>query len=383
MPIGQSSPAVNAARAEPSVYGERLACGGDWTVHGTGGLSARLAQLAPTGIPRVVLDCAGIDAFDTAGAWLLVDLVRRRAAAGQTVVVENLRAEYQVLLKLVEARAPQAAPAPRPRQFGPIEQLGYRTWRHFDEARGMLAFLGESTLAFLRRVREPRHWRLRLVLHNIQHAGFDALPIVGLLSFLIGVVIAYQAATQLARYGANIFIVDLIGHSILRELGPMMVAVIVAGRSGSAYAAQIGTMKVSEEIDALRTMGVSPFEVLVLPKMIALVIVLPLLTFYADVVGVFGGFLVANLQLDVDGYSFLDRFDDTIRASTFLFGIGKAPVFAMIIALVGCYQGFRAAGSADSVGRQTTLSVVQSIFLVIIADAIFSVLANVTSLGFR
>ncbi len=383
MPIGPSSPAVNGAPAALSVQGERLACSGAWTVHGTAGMGARLARLAPTGAPRIVLDCAGIDAFDTAGAWLLVDLVRRRAAAGQAVVIENLRPEYQVLLKLVEARAPQAPPPAPPPPFGPIAQLGFQVWQRVDEARGMLAFLGASTLAFLRRLRQPRHWRLRLVLHNIQHAGLDALPIVGLLSFLIGVVIAYQAATQLVRYGANIFIVDLIGHSILRELGPMMVAVIVAGRSGSAYAAQIGTMKVSEEIDALRTMGVSPFEVLVLPKMIALVIVLPLLTFYADVVGVLGGFLVANLQLEVDSYSFLDRFDDTIRASTFLFGIGKAPVFALIIALVGCYQGFRAEGSADSVGRHTTLSVVQSVFLVIVADAIFSVLANVTSLGFR
>lgn len=383
MPIGQSFPAIEAMSAEVVGHGDRLACRGNWTVHGTGGLHARLQKFAWPGAGRVVLDCSGIDAFDTAGAWLLADIIRQRAAVGQTLALENLRPEYQVLLNLVESRAPKGPPPPPPRPFGPIERIGLQTWLRFDEARGMLAFLGESAMTFLRRLRQPRHWRIRLVLHNIQHAGFDALPIVGLLSFLIGVVIAYQAATQLVRYGANIFIVDLIGHSILRELGPLIVAVIVAGRSGSAYAAQIGTMKVSEEIDALRTLGVSPFEVLVLPKMIALLIVLPLLTFYADVVGVFGGFLVASLQLDVGSYSFLDRFDDTIRISTFLFGVGKAPVFAVIIALVGCYQGFRAAGSADSVGRHTTLSVVQSIFLVIIADAIFSVLANVTSLGFR
>ena len=221
------------------------------------------------------------------------------------------------------------------------------------------------------------------MLHNMQHVGYDALPIVALLSLLIGMVIAYQAATQLARYGANIFIADLVGHSILRELGPMMVAIIVAGRSGSAYAAQIGTMKVSEEIDALRTLGISPYEMLVVPKMVALVIVLPLLTVFADVIGVLGGMLVAKFQLDVGAYAFLDRFDDTIQPATFLFGVGKAPVFAVIIAMVGCYQGFSASGSADSVGRHTTLSVVQSIFLIIIADAIFSVLASATSLGFH
>lgn len=374
---------LETLRAEASVRGDRLVCRGTWTVHGVGGLRAHLEKLDWPRAERVVLDCAGIDAFDTAGAWLLADVVKRRAAAGQEVALEHLRPEYRVLLDLVEARAPKAPPMPPPPPLGWVARIGFQTCLRFDEARGMLAFLGESTATFLRHIRHSRHWRTRAVLHNIQHAGFDALPIVGLLAFLIGVVIAYQAATQLARYGANIFIVDLIGHSILRELGPMIVAIIVAGRSGSAYAAQIGTMKVSEEIDALRTLGVSPFEVLVLPKMIALVLVLPLLTLYADMVGVFGGYLVARFQLDVDTYSFLDRFDDTIRVSTFLFGVGKAPVFAMIIALVGCYQGFRAAGSADSVGRHTTLSVVQSIFLIIIADAVFSVLANVTRLGFR
>jgi len=374
---------IDAIRAEVLARGDRLTCHGAWTVHGVGGLRARLNKLAWPRTESLALDCAGIDGFDTAGAWLLADIVKLRAAAGQSLVLENLRPEYEVLLKLVEARAPKAPPPAPPAPLGPIEGLGFRAWRWFDETRGMLAFLGESTMTFLRGLREPRHWRVRAVLHNVQHAGLDALPIVGLLSFLIGMVITYQAATQLARYGANIFVVDLIGHSILRELGPMIVAIIVAGRSGSAYAAQIGTMKVSEEIDALRTMGVSPFEVLVVPKMVALIIVLPLLTFYANVVGILGGFVVANVQLDVDAYSFLDRFDDTIRVSTFLFGIGKAPVFAAIIALVGCYQGFRAAGSADSVGRHTTMSVVQSIFLIIIADAIFSVLASVTKLGFR
>ena len=206
---------------------------------------------------------------------------------------------------------------------------------------------------------------------------------VGLLSFLIGMVIAYQGSVQLARYGANIFIADLVGHAILRELAPMMAAIIVAGRSGSAYAAQIGTMKVTEEIDALRTMGVSPLELLVLPKLIALMIALPLLTVFADFTGVLGGMLVASTQLDVDVNTFLDRFDDAIKASTFLFGVGKAPVFAAIIALVGCHAGFQARGSADSVGRQTTVSVVQSIFLIIVADAIFSIVANVAGLGMK
>jgi phospholipid/cholesterol/gamma-HCH transport system permease protein len=383
MPLSPSITGIEPARAEVSVSGARLACHGAWTVHGVGGLHGRLETLAWPSAASAVLDCAEIAAFDTAGAWLLADIIRQRGAAGQALVLEKLAPEYQVLLSLVESRMPGAPPPPPRAPMGPLAQVGAHAWQWFDQGRSMLAFLGASTASLAYSVRWPRHWRGRAILHNMQHAGFDALPIVGLLSLLIGMVIAYQAATQLARYGANIFIVDLVGHSILRELGPMIVAIIVAGRSGSAYAAQIGTMKVSEEIDALRTMGVSPFEILVVPKMIALIIVLPLLTVYANAVGILGGLLVAKFQLEVDAYAFLDRFDDTIRLSTFLFGVGKAPVFAVIIALVGCYQGSRAAGSADSVGRHTTKSVVQSIFLIIIVDAIFSVLASMTRLGFR
>ena len=383
MPFSKPLAQIDAIRAEVTVRGDQAFCHGAWTVHGVGGLHERLRKLAWPAAAEAVLDCAGIDAFDTAGAWLLSDTVQIRAAAGQTLHLANLRSEYQVLLRLVEARTPAAPPPPPPPPLRFIEQIGFRAWRWMAQAQGMLAFLGESFATFLRALRHPRHWRGRAVLHNIQHAGFDALPIVGLLSFLIGMVIAYQAASQLARYGANIFIADLVGHSILRELAPMMVAVIVAGRSGSAYAAEIGTMKVSEEIDALRTMGLSPFEMLVVPKMVALVIVLPLLTVYADVLGTLGGFVVANVKLEVDLYTFLDRFDDTIKLSAFLFGVGKAPVFAVVIVMAGCFQGFSASGSADSVGRHTTISVVQSIFLVIIIDAMFSVLASITNLGFR
>jgi phospholipid/cholesterol/gamma-HCH transport system permease protein len=294
-----------------------------------------------------------------------------------------MQAEYAALQRLVESRAPQKITALKAHEASPLEVLGYHAWHWFEQVRGMLHFVGENTAALLRAVTSPRHLRFRHILSNIQQAGFDALPIVGLLSFLIGMVIAYQGSVQLARYGANIFIADLVGHATLRELAPMMVAIIVAGRSGSAYAAQIGTMKVTEEIDALRTMGVSPLELLVLPKLIALMIAVPLLTVFADFAGVMGGMLVASTQLDVDIYTFLDRFDDAIKVSTFLFGVGKAPVFAMIIALVGCYSGFQARGSADSVGRQTTVSVVQSIFLIIIADAIFSIVASATKLGWK
>jgi phospholipid/cholesterol/gamma-HCH transport system permease protein len=211
------------------------------------------------------------------------------------------------------------------------------------------------------------------VLYNIRSAGFDALPIVGVLLFLIGIVVAYQGADTLRQYGANIFIVDLVGVSMLREFAPLITAIIIAGRSGSAYAAQIGTMSVTEEIDAMHTVGIAPLEMLVLPKVIALALVLPLLTVYADAIGVFGGMIMARAQLGVGFEEFLERFIKAVSITDYLIGVGKAPVFALIIAMVGCYQGFRTKGGPESVGRQTTRSVVQSIFLVIVADSLFSI----------
>jgi phospholipid/cholesterol/gamma-HCH transport system permease protein len=236
----------------------------------------------------------------------------------------------------------------------------------------LLAFVGESALALLGSVRHPSRMRWRPILFNLRTAGVDALPIVGLLSFLLGVVVAYQGAAQLRLYGANIFVADLVGLSMLREFAPLIAAIIIAGRSGSAYAAQIGTMAVTEEIDAMRTIGIEPLDLLVLPKVIALMMALPLLTVFADALGVVGGMLMAQTQLGVSFNEFLDRFVRAVSPTDFMVGICKAPVFAAIIAVVGCFQGFRTQGGADSVGRQTTRSVVQSIFMVIVADALFS-----------
>lgn len=254
-----------------------------------------------------------------------------------------------------------------------LETVGRRSVAGAEQALALLSFVGETALAFAASVRHPARWRGRPILFNIRSAGFDALPIVGLLSFLLGVVVAYQGAEQLRRYGANIFVADLVGVSMLREFAPLITAIIIAGRSGSAYAAQIGTMAVTEEIDALRTLGIAPLELLVLPKLIALVIALPLLTVFADALGVFGGMLMARSQLGVGFPEFIDRFAEAVSLTTYFVGLAKAPVFAVIIVIVGCFQGLRTRGGADSVGRQTTRAVVQSIFLVIVADAMFSV----------
>jgi phospholipid/cholesterol/gamma-HCH transport system permease protein len=219
----------------------------------------------------------------------------------------------------------------------------------------------------------PLRIRWPLVIKELQNAGVNALPIVGLLSFLIGIVIAYQGGVVLRDYGANIYVADIVGLSMVRELAPLITAIIVAGRTGSAYTAQIGTMMVTEEVDALRSIGVAPLEMLVVPKLIALVIALPLLTVFADVMGLFGGMIMSAGMLDMNSTTFINRLAEALSLDSYLSGIGKAPVFATIIATVGCFQGFRVFGSAESVGRQTTISVVQSIFLVIIVDAVFSI----------
>ena len=200
-----------------------------------------------------------------------------------------------------------------------------------------------------------------------------ALGIVGLLAFLLGIVIAYQGGVQLRQYGASLFIADLVGLSMVRELAPMITAIIVAGRTGSAYTAQIGTMQVTEEVDALRSMGIPPMDLLVLPKLLALIVALPLLTVFADIMGVLGGMVMSSVQLDIAFSTYIERLGVAVSLDSYLVGLGKAPVFAAIIATIGCYQGFQVSGSAESVGRRTTVSVVQSILAVIVVDAAFSV----------
>ncbi|MDR7305797.1 ABC transporter permease [Rhodoferax saidenbachensis] len=261
-----------------------------------------------------------------------------------------------------------------------LERVGRNTEALWKQAFTMLGFLGENTMALAAWLRHPSLVRWRPILFNLRSAGFDALPIVGLLSFLLGIVVAYQGADQLRQYGAGIYVTDLVGLSMLREFAPLMTAIIIAGRSGSAYAAQIGTMAVTQEIDAMRTLGIAPLDMLVLPKVIALAIALPLLTVFADVLGVVGGMLMARVQLGIQFSDFLDRFPHAVSTTSYLVGLGKAPVFAVIVAMVGCFQGFRTQGGADGVGLQTTRAVVQAIFLVILADALFSVAFSVLGL---
>ncbi len=348
-----------------------LVLSGCWTALGIGALDRQLKRITVLSGIEIVVDGVDIEQLDTAGVWVLQTLMQRLRDEGHAI---ELRGWSPKLHKFFEHVSQQRVGLPQaPTRYGIVERIGRATVDAGEQALALLAFIGESAVVFAGSIAHPSRIRWRPILHNIGSAGFDALPIVGLLSFLMGIVIAYQAADQLRQYGANIFVVDLVGLSMLREFAPLMTAIIVAGRSGSAFAAQIGTMSVSEEIDAMRTIGIVPIELLVLPKIIALIIVLPLLTFFADVMGVLGGMLMAHVQLGIGYGEFFDRIIKAVSLNAYMIGIGKAPAFAAIIAVISCYQGFRTSGNADSVGRQTTRSVVDSIFLVIVTDALFSI----------
>lgn len=351
-------------------------CAGAWTLRHLVDFERRLAAFTWPDALELVCDASGITDMDTGGAVLLQHTLKALRQKGKEVSLQGLRPELAGLFELVSKDleaigAPAVAVKP-----AWLERIGFFTWNRLLQAVTALAFLGESTSAVFRLLFSPRSARWRALFASLQVDGFNALPITGLLTFLMGIVIAYQGAEQLRTFGANIFVVDLVGISLVREIAPLVTAILVAGRSGSAYAAQIGTMKVTEELDAIQTLGITPMQLLVLPKVLALVVALPLLTVYADIVGVFGGMLIAWSQLGVNFSEFLSRFEKAIALRHFVIGVGKAPVFAVIIALVGCYQGFQIRGGVDDVGRHTTISVVQAIFLVIVFDAFFSVLLN-------
>ena len=347
---------------------------GAWTLQGLGSQPAQL-DATPHDAGAMQLDGQALGAMDSAGAYVLQ---RWLGSAAPAATLQNWPAPALAQMSLMAGVPQTVPPAPQPPAL--LEATGRSAVAAWQQALALLAFVGELALAAVTVARHPKRLRWRTALRNVQIGGVDALPIIGLTSFLIGIVVAYQGADQLRHYGANIFVVDLVGYAMLREFAPLMSAIIIAGRSGSAYAAQIGTMVVTEEVDAMRTLAIEPLELLVLPKLAALLIALPLLTVFADLTGVFGGMVMAQSQLGIGMHEFIERFGREMQGSTLLVGLGKSFVFAAIIAVVGCFQGFRTRGGADSVGRQTTLAVVQSIFLVIVADALFSVLFSLLDL---
>ena len=344
---------------------------GSWTIDNLARLEAALAAAPPRETTR--FDVGGITALDTSGAWLLLRYVRsasRGSAEGELV---GLKDEHSLLIDLIRAEGELAVP-PRERIEPFLSHTGRATLLLLESSRDYLQFVGRMSATALRTFRHPTRLRWRPWIGEFDSAGVSALPIVGLLMFLLGVVIAYQAATQLKIYGADLFVVDLVSLSVLRELAPLITSIIVAGRTGAAYTAQIGTMKVTEEVDALRTFGIDPLEILVLPKVAALFFILPLLTVFAGVVGVAGGIAMTQATTTIGASAFLARFPEAVTIESYLIGVGKAPLFAIIISTVGCHRGFQVQGSAESVGRETTACVVQSIFLIIVADAVLSII---------
>ncbi|WP_232019620.1 MlaE family ABC transporter permease [Candidatus Rickettsiella viridis] len=265
---------------------------------------------------------------------------------------------------------------PQREELKGLAQLGKKTIDQLLEIQSFLQFIGQSFINGLVILFHPKQLRFKALLSVIEDTGVRALGIIALLSFMIGIVLTYQMGFQLKNYGATLFIIDLLGLAILREFAPLLTAIMIAGRSGSAFTAQLGMMKIKEEIDALNTMGILPNQLLILPRIWGLTLALPLLTIWADIFGILGGMAMTHSMSHIGYIDFLRRFPKVVELSSLLIGIGKAPVFALIISSVACFQGLRVRGSADSVGRQTTRSVVQSIFFIIVADALFSILFN-------
>lgn len=349
---------------------------GDWTLATAPALEGEVSRIAPPGGGNVVIDLSGIGRIDSTGAWLLFRLRKRLRAEGHACDFTGVQENHKGLFEHVFASREQ--PELEHRSFRPFHRLadhtGYQAVQTWKEAQALLSFFGELMVTAARTLVRPKRVKITPMVHHMEQVGLNALPIIGLLSFLIGVVLTFQGADQLRRFGAEIFTVNLLGIAFLRETGILMAAIIVAGRSGSAFAAQIGTMKVNEEVDAMRALGLNPMELLVLPRMFALVLVMPLIGFYADMAGLLGGALMATISLNLSIGQFLTQLQNAVPMWAFWVGIIKAPVFAFIIAMVGCYNGLKVTGSAESVGKMTTRAVVQSIFLVIVVDAAFSVL---------
>lgn len=361
---------------EAQLEGDTLSLSGDWNITNALKLDKQLSALDFSG-RQVTFDLSGLGHFDTTGAWLL-ERTRNTVEEGGGKVQITGGTEDQ--LSLIDA-VQKAEPKPdKQRARGPsplivmLDRAGRAILHLKDGARDAVGFMGLVIYTFFRTILKPARLRFTSLVHHMEETGLNAVPIVMLMSFLIGAVLAYQGSEQLQRFGAQIFTVDLIGISFLREIGILLTAILVAGRSGSAFTAQIGSMKMREELDAMRTLGLDPVEMLIIPRILALVITLPLLGFLSGLAGLIGGGVVAVAALDISPIMYVERLQQVVEPRHFWVGIIKAPVFAFLIGAIGCFEGLRVTGSAESVGQRTTQSVVEGIFVVIIADAFFSIL---------
>ncbi len=327
----------------------------------------------------VVWDLSSVKKLDSALALLIVKEIERAKNSDIEVLVTGMQGDAQKMLHMAKDHAHFESEF-APKEQGLFYDVGVDTLVRLKSLNAFFAFFGQMSMVFLHSLYQLKMFRWKETLFEVYESGIKALPIVMLTMFLVGIVVAYQSSTQLKIYGANIFIVDMLGISILRELAPMLAAIIIAGRSGSSYAAQIGVMKITEELDAMRTMGFDPYAFLVLPRMMALMLMMPILIFFADMTGIIGGMLIAKVDLGLSPTLFVERFVEVVHVKHFWIGLFKGPFFAVLIATIGIYRGLQVKNDTQSIGFNTTKAVVESIFAVIICDAFFSIIF--TNMGF-
>ena len=359
--------------------GERtvLAVSGDWVVSEIGALDEKLRAL-PAGKSHITLDVANLGELDTAGAYL-IDRTLRTHDIDDTKELD-LRGDHEtaesLILRVRGARLTEEKPPQAPfgfKQF--LERVGLASRDIVNEGWNTLSFFGETLVTCGRLILNPVRMRWTSTFSVMERAGFDAIPIVALLSFFIGIVLAYMGSFTLSAYGggAEVFTVELVGVAVMREFGVLITAIILAGRTNSAFTAQIGAMQMRQEVDAMKTLGLSPMEVLVAPRVFALVLMTPVLTFIAVLAGLFGGMFISWIGLDINPTVFLGRTQDYVPIQNFWVGMSKAPIFGLVVALIGCRQGLSVRGSVNSLGSRTTTSVVQALFSIIVIDAVFAV----------
>ena len=350
---------------------------GDWTTDALRDAAEILEEFSRASRNvSIQWDVSAIGNVDSAGMMLFIRYYDLLKSSKCSIEVIGVKSEHEKMYRLLRRYAPgsfEVEPAFSSRFMKLFSDIGKISVSFVQDMTAFLAFIGENSVNLLSSLLHPGSIRFGAIVKNIEEAGVRAIPIVTITSFLIGMVIAYQGAVQLEKFGANIFIVDMIGLSVTRELAPLITAIVVAGRTGSSYTAQLGVMKITEEIDAMRTMGFDPHRFLVLPRIIAVMIALPLMIFFADIVGILAGMFISHLHLHLSYAEFLHRLQTVLAVKHVWIGICKGPFFAWLIAVVGCFRGFQVSKNADSIGRYTTISVVNAIFLVIACDAIFSV----------
>jgi phospholipid/cholesterol/gamma-HCH transport system permease protein len=352
-----------------------LAGSGEWTAKNARSLQSCIeAETRRAGIREVAIDMGAVGRLDTFGAWLLEKLTRSFAERGATTSVSGLREDFRRLIDEVHGVKLERPPAERPNQLASALAAVGRSMVVVGETFGnFVNMMGALSVAAMRVAARPRSFRLTAMVHQLDNVGWRGVPIILLITFLVGAIIAQQGIFHFSKFGADIYVVDMVGILVLRELGVLVVCIMVAGRSGSAYTAELGSMKMREEIDALHTMGFDPVEVLILPRIVALVIGVPILTFLGSMAALYGGGLVCWLYGGIEPAIFLQRLHEAISMDHFKVGIIKAPFMALVIGVVACMEGFNVKGSAESLGLQTTASVVESIFMVIVLDGLFAI----------